>query len=794
MKKTFRIKTLVLCMLAMMVLTFVPNVQAAGYVNTVEDENDAAIVCSMMADKTDVKPGDVITVTLTLDKVPASGLSAIDARIIFDSSKVKLQTYEDEYGDEYLSVIPEGVFANTKRWTHDLGTVADDEIANGVSVPSALVAKDIEYATSQTGTVCTYKFEVLNTAEGGPITMYVKSAEDNGFYVTGVKEVGGVLDTDDTVTRYLKTNLTDIKISVPATGVKFDGITGATLDTAENKKMSVAKYVVIDPTNTTDTMSWSSENENVATVDSNGVITAVGKGTTNVVVKVGNYTAKLPVTVTIPLEGVEFKNLDKVELDVTTNKVIDISGNVNLLPAGAEAAGYEWSSSDETVVTVKDGLVTAVGKGTAEITVKVGKFEATVPVTVTASVGSVSFDLPKLVLDTETKTEANLKDSIVTDPVNADVKSITWESSDEDVVTVDAEGKVKVVGKGTAEITVTVDGKTATIPVSVTVPIKGITVDVETVEVFKGDVAKVVVTATPEGAEWTTLDASFRSGSEYATAKSVEDGVEIEGLAEGEALVVIAADKATTGELVKLVKVVVKENKVTDFQIDGNDEAILRGEVKELGVVYGTEIPETEHETTDDTTVTWESLNEDIATVDENGTVTGLKEGTATIKATMAGFTDTFEVTVEEIHADGIVFTDTTIEELEKLESVLVGDKVEIPFIISPEDCTDTLDEILDYVVTVFDEELVDVKVEYDMETKVGKLTVTAKKAGTAEVVIAGADATEEDLVWLLTFEITEPVVEEEPPATGDMPVALFVGIMMISLAGIVVSKKVLVK
>lgn len=795
MKKTFKIKALVVCMIAVMIMGMIPSVNAAVYDNGTLTKDAADIVCSLKADKTDLEPGDVITVKYTLDKAPAEGVLATNLKLVYDSSKLELNKYTED-GEEYNYIVPGTVAKKLKYALGEEGITTDPDNANEKVIAVAMSALN---ACKVTGDIVTFQFTVKADAKGGDIGLYVKSAEEAGFSVTGVKVEDDKELTDTTKTRYLDSNLDELKINVPAESVKFEGITGVTLDTADNKTKNVSTYVVINPEDCTelDTMTWTTEDAKVATV-ANGVITAVGKGTTNIVVTVGNCSAKLPVTVTVPLQGVEFKDLTSIELDVTNNKTKDISGNVVLKPADAEAAGYEWSSDNTAVATVANGVVTAVGKGTANIKVAVGGFEATVPVTVTASVGSVKLNVEKVVLDTESNKTYDLGAKVVTDPADADVKSVTWESSDEDVVTVDENGIVTVVGKGTATITVTVDGKTATVPVSVTVPITGITLDKTEVEVYKNAKAEIVVTATPEGAEWSELDASLRSGSDFATVEVVDGKVVVTGLAEGTAVVEVVANKATTGELVKLFNVTVKENKITDFEVTVEEDTVtLRGETKKLIANYKAQNPDIP--TTDDTTVTWTSSDETVATVDENGVITCLKEGPFTITATMAGFTSGYKGYVVEIHAEEILFSDETVEALNKIETVLVGEKVEIPFEIAPEDCTDTMEEILEYVNTLFDEEMVKVEVTYDEETQKGTITVETLKAGVVEVYITGGEFPEdeesEQEVWLLTFEVTEPVVEEEvPPATGDMPVALFAGVMLISLAGIVVSKKVLVK
>ena len=93
---------------------------------------------------------------------------------------------------------------------------------------------------------------------------------------------------------------------------------------------------------------------------------------------------------------------------------------------------------------------------------------------------------------------------------------------------------------------------------------------------------------------------------------------------------------------------------------------------------------------------------------------------------------------------------------------------LEIPFTVNPEDCTDIEEEILEFVKTQFDEEMVDVTVSYDEETKTGTISITTKKAGTTEVTVEAGEET-----YVMSFNVTEPVTEtpdeEEAPETADM-------------------------
>ncbi len=812
MKKTLKMRALFFSMvLVLLCVTVVPTVNAGEkwYDNQVE-ESEADIIASIMADKTEVRPGDEITVTFNVDKMPDNGLGlkAINARIAYDPTKLTILQTVDEYDYPCDYIVPGDLGEDMGLRLGTAGTVTDtpaNEVPNVDYAHKVIgISQANAYTSRNPGTLLEIKFRV-NEGATGNLGMFIYPIKPNnedgldkfsGFNAAGAyRNESGIFETNVEDTYYLNYNIDEVEIVNPATDVYFEGITSLTLDTVENTSKDLSKNVVIVPNDATDgdTMFWDTEDHDVATVN-NGIVTAVGKGTTNVIVKVGNCIAKLPVTVTVPVTGVEFDGIDEVNLDLTTNPKYDLSGHVKLSPTDAEAAGYNWKSDNPEVATVdENGVVTAVGKGTANITVEVSNHEATIPVNVKASVGSVSFDpdLKEVVLDTKVDTTEELKDYLVFTPEDPDYTNMTWTSSDEKVATVDENGVVTAVGNGNAIITVNVDGKTATIPVSVTVPLENITVEKSEVTLYKNESVDVKVTANPDGAKWRTLKASIKSGDDFAYAEETEEGVKITGLAEGTSVVTVAANDGDTPELVKEITVNVKENRITSVDVTAeNDDEILRGNTKQLKTSY--EVEEPDRETTDDTKVTWASSDEEVATVDENGVVTGLKDGKATITATIAGKSDTYEVTVKEVHVEGIVISDETIENLQNAQPV-VGDTIEIPFTVNPEDCTDVEEEILEFVKTQFDEEMVDVTVSYDEETKTGTISITTKKAGTTEVTVEAGEET-----YVMSFNVTEPVTEtpdeEEAPETADMPVVAMTIIMTLSIAGIVASRKILAK
>ena len=200
-------------------------------------------------------------------------------------------------------------------------------------------------------------------------------------------------------------------------------------------------------------LAWASSGPAVA-VGADGSMTAAEGGTATVTASSadGQLTASCTVTVTVPVTGVEAPP----ELALTLNVTESATLGVKVLPADASDTALTYSSSDTAVATVAtDGTVTAVGKGTATITTASanGKQAAT---KVTVGVAATELGLDKKKMNLAVGGSAALKATLA--PEAADPETITWSSSDSSVATVDATGKIKAVGKGTATITAATEG------------------------------------------------------------------------------------------------------------------------------------------------------------------------------------------------------------------------------------------------------------------------------------------------------------------------------------------------
>lgn len=152
----------------------------------------------------------------------------------------------------------------------------------------------------------------------------------------------------------------------------------------------------ITPENATNkNLTWTSDAENIATVDTTGKVTAVAPGTANITVTTedGGFTATCAVTVNQPVTGVK---LDTTELSLYTGESETLTAKVE--PADATNQDVTWSSNNNAVATVENGTVKAVGEGEATITVTTadGGKQATCKVKVTDPVYKMTTDTANL--------------------------------------------------------------------------------------------------------------------------------------------------------------------------------------------------------------------------------------------------------------------------------------------------------------------------------------------------------------------------------------------------------------
>ncbi|HBL01827.1 MAG TPA: hypothetical protein DDZ61_04275 [Aeromonas salmonicida] len=249
----------------------------------------------------------------------------------------------------------------------------------------------------------------------------------------------------------------------------------------KGKLTAIATYSDNSTQDISNQVVWNSSNIGVATINLSGEVSAVSNGSATLTGSVGAVTS------------------NSVSLSVTNASVnqIDLSATASTLAAGTKAqltavASYSdgssqnitplvsWSSSDSDVATVStSGEVTAVSPGTAVITGSFGGQTSTLTVTVTAATVSaiqISTPLTSLALGTNGQLKAL---ATYSDDTLVDVTSqISWISSAPTLVSVDANGQIKALAVGSAVISGSLGGTSATINIAATAAtLTGLTID-----------------------------------------------------------------------------------------------------------------------------------------------------------------------------------------------------------------------------------------------------------------------------------------------------------------------------
>ncbi len=217
---------------------------------------------------------------------------------------------------------------------------------------------------------------------------------------------------------------------------------------------------------------------------------------------------------------------------------------------------------------------------------------------------------------------------------------VVWSSDNDEIAKVDQNGYVTPIGGGTTTIKATAGAFSDTCQVTVESPLESISLNKNSASILKGATTDLTVSYNPTD---TTVEKnvswSVTNGDETAVsiASSQENSstATITGLHEGTATVTATVDGKSAS-----CDVTVKEIKLEGIQVNPTSESIAVGGKTTLGVTYNPS------NTTDDKTVKWSSDYPNIANVDDNGTVTGISPGKATITAQVGEFTSTSEITV----------------------------------------------------------------------------------------------------------------------------------------------------
>ena len=389
---------------------------------------------------------------------------------------------------------------------------------------------------------------------------------------------------------------------------------------------------------------WSSSHPDIATVNTTGLVTAVSRGSALITATSGGHSTSRPVHVEIPPVAA------RIELNLTEATLSAVGQGVQLdaLVYDAEGAAIPgalvtWSSRNSDYATVDgSGLVIAVSNGTTRVTATSGGVSTYALIHVVLGQVATSITVSPSVATLRSVGATVQLEAVVYDVVDVIIPdaAVVWSSSNDSVATVDANGLVTAVANGTAQITATSDhvSESATImveqaairititPASTTLNSIGETVHLEAV-VY--DSEGVVVTEAHVA--WSNIDPSVATVDVNGLVTAVANGT--------------AQITATSGHVSASATIVVEQVALHITITPASATLNSIGEaVQFTAVVYDSAdvaIPDAE--------VVWASSNDTVATVDANGLVTAVTNGTAQITATSGHVSASATIVVEQV-------------------------------------------------------------------------------------------------------------------------------------------------
>ncbi|MEG2792679.1 MAG: Ig-like domain-containing protein, partial [Bacilli bacterium] len=399
------------------------------------------------------------------------------------------------------------------------------------------------------------------------------------------------------------------------------------------EKLTHKLTATIAPTTATiQTVDWSSSATNFATVDATGLVTAVAPGESTITAKAGDKTDTCKVTVTAAPIAVTSVEVTPAEATLEVEATQQLT--VVVLPETATVKDVAWTSNKDTVATVSTtGLVTAISEGTATITATSGDFSDTCVVTVKPKV--IPVDSVKVTPATATlEVDAKKQLSVEVLPANATDRKVTWTSSNSDFATV-VDGLVTAIAKGEATITATAGAFSSTCVVTVkpkVIPVESITVEPTSVSIEEKQTQQLTATVLPDNA----TDRTVTWTSSISTVATVDAAGLVTALIPGDTIITATAGDKTATCAVKVTAAPIPVDSVTitpaSVTIEASHTEQLTAKVLPANAT--------------DPTVAWTTNNAAVATVDSNGLVTAIAQGSAIITATAESKTANCTVTV----------------------------------------------------------------------------------------------------------------------------------------------------
>lgn len=272
--------------------------------------------------------------------------------------------------------------------------------------------------------------------------------------------------------------------------------------------------------------------------------------------------------------------LNATELSMSVGETYTLTAST--VPEDIENIILIWSSSDESIVSVDNGTVTANAAGNASVTVSCGNINASCNISVE---NAESPSVEKVTVSPD-KASVSIGETVTlqatVEPSDIEYE-LTWSSSNPDVASVDNDGTVTGIAAGDAVIMAEAGGKTGTCSISVTgLPVESISLNTTEITLNEGETYTLSVTVSPEGA--TYKDITWSSSNE--TVATVSQSGTVSGIREGNTVITVNVDGFTAECNITVNMLPLSVGSL--YYSDGTFSSVLDPEKELIGIVFWT--------------------------------------------------------------------------------------------------------------------------------------------------------------------------------------------------------------
>lgn len=540
------------------------------------------------------------------------------------------------------------------------------QAATGITLSDTEVTVDIKQKTYQLYATLTPEETSNKTIIWESQNTKIATVDKNGkvtFKSSGTVTISAQSEDNPLLIAYCTFNITK-----DVTGLKLD-YHDIELYTGESRRLTY----VLSPANASNIeVEWISFDTSVVAVK-NGMLTAKGPGTTQVMIMSvadSSYWDICTVVVKQQATGVKM-NYTKVEMD--RGDYFDME--VTITPADSTEASLIWESLNTKVVTVSStGRLTGRGVGTAIVLVKTQSGATSYcEVTVREPVVSLSLDPTEVTIDVGEKFTIEP----VFKPATASNMAVKWTSSNESVAEVNALGEVEGFTGGTTVITCEAldGGYRAFCLVKVVEAVVDVKINPDSYRIGLGKTYLLTATITNHG---TASDIGIEWSSEDESICSVDKNGRITGNDYGKTIIRAEAADGYGAYATCEVEVV---REVTSIRVNHSSMVIVQGESAALKATVNPS-------NATYNTASFRSDDETIASVDEDGIITGITPGSTWVWAeaqdNSGKYARCWVTVIKPVPATGVTVSDKKI--------VLVsGEKKQIIYSMKPTTTTDSV-------------------------------------------------------------------------------------------------------